>query len=125
METKPHIGKGGDMPGDFGYKFDCELTDCTFRMHSLDGRDPQSGVLEIVPPEGKVAHLQILRLIKAAPMLNKALRDLLQVALSRGERLGLDDRGPVLDNAKEVIAYIDGLAPRTVYENFIKERGEA
>jgi hypothetical protein len=40
----------------------------------------------------------------ANPEMLKALKDLLVITLSRGERLGLDDCGPVLDNARNAIA---------------------
>jgi hypothetical protein len=65
--TNPHIGPSGYRPGDFGYEFDCTLADCTLRYHLLDHRDPTPGVLEIVPPEGKVAHLVIGAQVKTIP----------------------------------------------------------
>jgi hypothetical protein len=71
--TTPHIGPLGYRPGDMGYEFDCGLDDCRLRYHSPDYRDPMRGVLEIVPPEGKVAHLQIGAQIKAAPAALAAL----------------------------------------------------
>jgi len=43
-------------------------------------------------------------LMAAAPALCGALIDLLAVAISRGEKLGLDDGGPVLDKARAALA---------------------
>lgn len=42
-------------------------------------------------------------LMAAAPDLLEALKDLLQTMLNRGEHLGLDDRGPVLDKARAAL----------------------
>lgn len=44
------------------------------------------------------------RLIAAAPELLEALRDTLEICLSRGSALGLDNGGPVLDKARAAIA---------------------
>lgn len=44
------------------------------------------------------------RLIAAAPELLEALEMLLVITNSRGESLGLDDGGPVLDRARAAIA---------------------
>ena len=44
------------------------------------------------------------RLIAAAPDLLDTLVDLLYITNSRGEKLGLDDGGPVLDKARAAIA---------------------
>jgi hypothetical protein len=43
-------------------------------------------------------------LLAAAPELLEALVDLLEVANSRGRRLGIDEGGPVLDKTREAIA---------------------
>lgn len=44
------------------------------------------------------------RLIAAAPELLQALKDTLTICLTRGQALGLDDQGPVLDYAREQIS---------------------
>jgi hypothetical protein len=73
--------------------------------HFIDGADgltvaylDRSGVRERAEIEANI------RLIAAAPELLAALKDLLQITLSRGEKLGLDDGGPVLDKARATIA---------------------
>ena len=43
------------------------------------------------------------KLMVAAPKLLDALKDCLTICLSRGEKLGLDDKGTVLDKARETI----------------------
>lgn len=48
------------------------------------------------------------RLIAAAPELLAALEDLLKICISRGESLGLDNGGPVLDFARATIAKARG-----------------
>lgn len=47
-------------------------------------------------------------LIAAAPDLLDALEDLLQTCISRGNQLGLDDGGPVLDLARTALARARG-----------------
>lgn len=98
-KTVPHIGKSGRKPGDFGYEFDCGLEDCIHHYHALDHRDNTPGVLEIVPPYGKKAHLGIGRLIQAAPDLlaaceacllrddiaNDELGDVLRAAIAKAK----------------------------------------
>ncbi len=43
-------------------------------------------------------------ILAAAPELLKALRDAYEILLSRGEKLGLDDGGPVMDDIRNTIA---------------------
>lgn len=50
-------------------------------------------------------------LIAASPELLQALKDTLTICLTRGQALGLDDQGPVLDYAREQISKAERKTP--------------
>lgn len=70
------------------------------RVVSADGRT----ICDDEPYYPKAVNEHDAALIAAAPALLAALVDLLTIANERGAKLGLDEGGPVLENARAAIA---------------------
>lgn len=51
-------------------------------------------------------YAEIEQLKRERDALAEALRDTLRICISRGEKLGLDDGGPVLDKARNALAQV-------------------
>ena len=82
-------------------------------MHSgHDIRDERGHMVAIVhnPAANRAEGARIAALMAAAPELLSSIKDLLAIAIHRGDKLGIDSHGPVFREARAAIARATGAA---------------